>query len=239
MKVVLPVAGKGARYEPLTRWLPKCLAPVRQRPLIAWAVDALDVPPHHLVIVANERDRALLDPALDALFGRTCIRVWTQDTGGAPQTVLRAREHIENNDELLIVTPDLVWSADLALLRALRADAGLVVTTRQWEEPAELQRNYSYCRTAPDGRVTEVVEKPLVPLTLANVGAYWWAEGRQFVRFATAYLRAGETVRGESYIAPIYNHAMRAGLNVRTVLADTYVNLGSAQRAARWEGWGE
>ena len=237
MKIVLPVAGRGYRFEPLTDWLPKCLVPVRQRPLIAWAVNSLAFRPHELVIVANERERHILDPAFDAIFDRKVIRVWTPDTAGAPHTVLRAREHIDNADELLIITPDLAWDAPLDEFTDSDAAAGLVVTTQPRSEPVALQRKYSYCRADAAGRVIEVIEKPAEPLELANVGVYWWRHGADFIRHADAHLRDGRTVNGEHYIAPIYNDAIAAGLRVATVAATKYVNLGSAERAAQWEGW--
>ena len=238
MKIVLPVAGRGYRFEPLTRWLPKCLVPARQRPLASWAVTHLAFRPHELVLVGNERERALLDPAFDAIFDRKAIRVWTQDTGGAPHTVLRAREHIDNDEPLLIVTPDTAWRAPLDELARADCDAGLVVTDAHRSEPVQTQRKYSYAALDDEGRVTEVVEKPDSPLPWANIGVYWWRLGRDFVRCADAHLAAGQTVNGEHYIAPIYNAAIAAGLRVRTVKATQYVNLGSAARAARWEGWG-
>lgn len=239
MNVVLPIAGRGSRFDPLTRWLPKCLVPVRQRPLIAWAMDALRGEAHRVIVVANDRERAMLDPALDAVLGRHAVRVWTQDTAGAPHTVLRAREHIDNTDDLLILTPDMLWRADLTPVREGDADAALVVSTLPLRDPVEARRRYSYCRIAEDGRVTSVVEKPDIPLRLANVGAYWWRRGCDFITCAEQHLAEGNTVRGETYIAPVYNTAIEAGLVVRAVCATEYVNLGSAERAARWEGWGE
>jgi len=237
MKVILPVAGRDARYAPLTHWLPHCLVPVRQRPLIAWAVEGLTVAPHNLVVVGNERDRPLLDAALDTVLGRECVRVWTQDTAGVLCTLLRAREHIESREPLLIVVPGAAWSAPLERLTARKAEAGIVVTTRQWGEPVAEQQTYSYCRMAPDGRVTEVVERPAVPLTFANAGVYWWAQGCTFVRLALEHLRGGDPLEAGAGIGPVFNRAIGEGLEVRTVAADTYVNLRTAERAARWEGW--
>jgi len=238
MKIVLPVAGRGGRFEPLTDWLPKCLAPVRQRPLLWWAVRGLKYKPNDLVIIANERERHILDPAFDAIFDRKVIRVWTQDTGGASQTVLKAREFFDNREPLLIVTPDMVWYADLDAFREQSADAGLVVTSAHRQEPVEWQRGYSYCALGESGKVTKVIEKPVVPLQYANIGVYWWSEGRRFARYADFYLQRGETVNGERYIAPIYNAAIEHDERVCIVEATEYVNLGSAERAAKWEGWG-
>lgn len=237
MKIVLPVAGRGRRFEPLTDWLPKCVVPVRQRPLISWAVASLDYKPNELVIVANERERRILDRAFDAIFGREVIRVWTQDTAGAAHTVLKAREHFDNDDSLLIITPDLVWRAPLEELDARKAHAGLVVTRAFREEPVELQRKYSYCDVDPDCQVLRVVEKPQVPLDFGNIGVYWWRHGRDFARLAAAYVRGGDTIGGEKYIAPIYNLAIAGAMRVMAVEATEYVNLGDAERAARWEGW--
>lgn len=238
MKIILPVAGRGYRFEPLTEWLPKCLVPVRQKPLIAWAVAHLDWRPHELVIVANERERPLLDPAFDAIFDRKVLRVWTPDTAGAPHTVLRAAEHLETDDELLILTPDMAWRADLDTLRRADAHAGLVVTRGHHGEPLETRRKYSYCQVDAGGRVTRVVEKPEAPLEFANIGAYWWRHAREFLHTAERHLAEAAAVRGEYYIAPIYNEAIGGGRRVRVVEAAEYVNLGSAERAARWEGWG-
>lgn len=237
MKIVLPVAGRGTRFEPLTDWLPKCLVPVRQRPLISWAVANLAYEPHELAVVANERERHILEPAIDAIFGRRAARVWTQDTAGAAHTVMKAREHFDNDEPLLIITPDLVWQASLEKLHDRNADAGLVVTRAFRHEPVALQRKYSYCDADEHGQVVRVVEKPDTPLRLANIGVYWWRRGADFAQLASAYLRSGDTTRGEKYVAPIYNLAIAESMNVFAVEAEEYVNLGDADRAAAWEGW--
>jgi len=240
LKIVLPVAGRGTRFEPMTNCMPKCLVHVRQKPLALWALECLDWRPADVVLVANERERSQLDTAFDSIFGRACVRVWTPDTAGAPHTVMKAMEFIDSAEELLIITPDLLWAADLDALRNSDADAGLVCSTKPQTEPVELQRRYSYCALDAEDRVHKVVEKPHDPsdMPFANVGVYWWRHGSDFVRLARAYLHNAGGVNGERYIAPIYNLAIAGGMVVRTVEATDYYNLGSAERCAAFEGWG-
>lgn len=238
MNVVLPVAGRSLRFPPMGDWLLPCLVLVRQRPLIAWAVEPLAVAPRDVIVVGHERDRALLDRALDSILGREAVRVWTGDTPGTVHTVLRAREHLDGAQEVLIIAPGLVWSADLGRLRASDADAGLVVVAAPWEEAPERRREYTYCRLDPDGAVREVVERPAVPLTWVDIGVYWWREGRRFCECADRALSAGIRSANGFGMASVFNAALRSGVRVRTVRAQTYVNLCDAERAARWEGWG-
>jgi dTDP-glucose pyrophosphorylase len=112
---------------------------------------------------------------------------------------------IANSDQFV----DLSIDKYLEHMDSTKAD-GLIMTFCS-DDP-----KWSYCRMAPDGLVTEVVEKKVISND-ATVGIYNFARGSDFVRSAEVMILENRRVNGEFYVAPTYNILIEKGSRVVTM----------------------
>jgi dTDP-glucose pyrophosphorylase len=122
-------------------------------------------------------------------------------TRGAACTALLATEHIDNDEELLILSTSDVL--DIALSQVVRTfrdngdDAGIVIFK-------SLHPRYSFARLDDAGRVVEVAEKnPISPHAIA--GMYWFKSGSTFVSAAKDMIRKDARVNNRFFISPSLN----------------------------------
>ncbi len=235
MNIVMPMAGRGSRFAEIGHVTPKPLIDVRGRPMYAWAMDSLPLALARQVIficlAEHLRDRALerdlreryaaLDPVIIAL---------DRVTDGQACTVLMAREHIDNDEPLVIYNADTYCRTGLTerLRRLPDTVAGVLGV---FEAPGD---QWSFARTDASGRVLETAEKRRIS-PWATTGLYHFSHGRDFVRHAAAMIAAGERERGEFYVAPVYNRLIATGAEVRIDVAEEVWVLGTPEDLAHFE----
>lgn len=122
-------------------------------------------------------------------------------TAGSVCTALLASEHIDNDDELVLVAIDELIEADpVAMVEAFRSggyDAG-VVSFRS------VHPRYSFARIDSAGSVCEVAEKkPISKNALASF--YYFKKGRDFVECAKSVVRKDSKVNNGFYISQTMN----------------------------------
>lgn len=90
---------------------------------------------------------------------------------------------------------------------------------------AEFTDKASYAAIA-QGRITEVVEKRNIS-NLASAGVYGLTSIDLLEHMLATHFASGETVRGEFYVGPAYNHLIRAGVPVLPAAVLAKFDLGS------------
>lgn len=209
MNIVIPMAGRGARFAEKRILTPKPLIDVHGRTMIERAVESLDLTGQwHFVIRADEHEpqvRAMIEHI------KPGSRVIAIDyvTEGPASSVLLFKEYIDNTDPLIVANCDQImeWTSHRFLDYVSYYD-GAVVTYH-----AHTDKN-SYARVNKDGLVQEIREKQVISNISLN-GIHFWRQGRYFVNSAEAMIAADDRApNGEFYIGPSYNHMIRAGYTV-------------------------
>jgi glucose-1-phosphate thymidylyltransferase len=164
VQAVLPAAGRGSRLGPLTARRPKPLVPVRGRPLLAHALDAVRPAVDGAVVVVGYRGDRIRDRFGDAYRGLPLTYVEQPARRGLADALACARPEVEgpfvhlNADNVFGPAPG--GAANVRRLVARRretgADAALLV---ERVTPAAARR-VGVVATDTDGRVRDVVEKP-------------------------------------------------------------------------------
>lgn len=236
MNVVMPMAGHGSRFRKIGVQAPKPLIDVRGKPMYAWAMDSLPMQLVSRLIFICQREH------LDDLGLREDIERRYPDhdvviiaidtvTDGQACTVLLAREHIDNDEPLLIYNADTFCRTRMAqTLPALEAGVSGVLSVFRADGD-----KWSFARVDDSGRVVETAEKRRIS-DWATTGMYYFARGRDFVREADAMVAADERESGEFYVAPVYNRLINAGMDVRIDEADEVWVLGTPEDLAHFEG---
>lgn len=235
MNIVMPMAGRGSRFQEVGYAVPKPLIDVRGKPMYAWAMDSLPLRLAKRVIficlAEHLRDRSLADDirARYAAYDPIIISL-DKVTEGQACTVLEARPWIDSSDPLIIYNADTYCQTQLeSRLPVLsREIAGVLSVFNAAGD------KWSFARVDDTGRVVETAEKRRIS-DWATTGLYYFAHGSDFVRHAIAMIAANERERGEFYVAPVYNRLIAAGGDVRVDIADAVWVLGTPEDLADFD----
>lgn len=212
MNIVIPMAGRGSRFQVAGYDLPKPLIPVHGRAMIDVVVNNVrPAEPHRFIFLCLDDHLRDYDLAakLSALAPGCVVVPVRAVTEGAACTVLLAREYIDNDDSLMIANSDQ-W-VDVGIdgyLRSMDDGADGLIMTMWADHP-----KWSYIRLDERGRTIEVVEKEVVS-NEATVGIYNFRRGADFVRAADRMIAKDLRVNGEFYVAPVYNQLIAEGQRI-------------------------
>lgn len=207
-------AGRGRRFESLTRTLPKLLLPVLDRPLVLWqlaALRALGV--REVVLVVGhlgQQIRALVGDG--SLHGLAVTYVEQPQPLGIAHALACAGPRLGR--PFLCLLGDVFFeAADLARLAAACAGADAVLGVRAEDDPREVAHNFAVS-TDDGGWVRAVEEKPRHPHAgWKGVGVYL---------FRPPFLEVVATtppsaLRGERELTDAIQRLVEAGARVRAV----------------------
>lgn len=187
---VIPVAGKGTRWMPISRSVPKELLPVWRRTSASYAFeeavsagyeeiifvispDKQDVLEHFLQFDASDLGPEYAGLSLSNLHDKVHIRACVQDTPrGLGHAILCAEQEV-NGRPFAVLLPDEVLMQNGISLLTQKTPAVLLM-----EVPFEQRSHYGIVKAHEEtGRlmITDMVEKPkpaLAPSSLAITGRY-------------------------------------------------------------------
>jgi NDP-sugar pyrophosphorylase family protein len=165
MDAIILAAGLGTRLRPHTLTVPKPMLPVRGRPILDWALQALPGAVDRVVVVIH-----YLGEQIEAyLATQRHIPAWEvvrqHEPRGTGDALRCCRDRLRGGPFLVLNGDDLYGAADLA--RLARHPAGLLV------HPVEEPRRFGIAFLKADGSLEKLVEKPALDgPQLANTGAY-------------------------------------------------------------------
>ena len=175
MKAIIPAAGHGTRFLPVTRVVPKEMLPIGSRPALEVIVDeARDAGADEVVIVISHGKEMIRE----YFSGNPSIRfVYQEEQRGLGHAVLQAADAVGDGGEpVLILLGDALVaggsaSRELAAVSAAHGGAGVVGLERV---PRERVSRYGIVKMEGD-RIVDMVEKPdpaAAPSDLAVAGRY-------------------------------------------------------------------
>lgn len=206
MKVLIPAAGKGSRFQHSKYRAPKPCITVDNEFMLVRAAKTLGLNAEFIFILRENAYRNELANKLYETFPRCKVGVIDFDTFGSAETALIAESFLDQ-DELLIANCDQImnWNVEAALKQLRKFDAGLV--TIQSNDP-----KHSYAKVE-NNLVVEVQEKNVIS-DYALTGIHYWKHGSDFVRSARMMMTKENKTNGEFYIGPVYNEFIAEGNKV-------------------------
>ena len=209
MNILIPMAGRGSRFNLPQYNLPKPLININQKPLIEYVIDSLDLAGNYIFIVQKYHiDHYGVDEILKGIDPFCKIIAIDEVTDGPACSALLAKEYINNEDELVIANCDQImeWNSEIFLANCRFYD-GAVVTYH------ETSNKNSYAKLSSKGSVLQIKEKEVISNVSLN-GIHYWKKGNYFVRSAEEMIRKNERYNNEFYIGPSYNHMISNRLDV-------------------------
>jgi glucose-1-phosphate thymidylyltransferase len=199
VKGVILAGGTGSRLYPLTRITNKHLLPIYDRPMIAWAIEA--------VVSAGIDEIMLVSGGTHAgeflrLLGNGREYGIKEKAGGIAEA-LGLAAHFAGGEPVLVMLADNVLELSIkATVDAFCADpSGARILLSKVDEPEHL-RHLGVPVFGDDGRVTRIEEKPEKPASdYCVTGIYCYEPG---VFEVVAHLEP--SARGELEITDVNNH---------------------------------
>jgi len=197
---VFPVAGRGTRFLPATKAMPKEMLPIVDKPLIQHAVEeAVAAGATRLVFITGSTKRAIedhfdRDPELERALaasgkqdllalvhdilpaGVSCVYIRQGEPLGLGHAVLCARPAVGDEPFYVHLPDDLIHAPTgcLAQMRQQHEQHGASVLAVE-DVPREKTSSYGIVDVDGEQRLRKIVEKPQpeqAPSTLAVVGRY-------------------------------------------------------------------
>jgi dTDP-glucose pyrophosphorylase len=213
INIVIPMAGEGSRFVAAGFTRPKPLIPVGGVPMIELVVR--NIAPkraHRFVFIcqaAHARAFELVDFLSRIAPGCSVVEL-AEGTEGAACSVLKAKTHIDSDAPLMIANSDqfIDGGAEAFIEDWLSRDLDGSLMTMFSRDP-----KWSFAALRPDGSVDRVAEKEPIS-DQATVGLYGFSRGRDFVAAAEAMIAKNLRVKGEFYVAPVYNELIALGRRI-------------------------
>lgn len=204
INIVVPMAGRGSRFDEKGYTFPKPLIEIRRKPMIEVVVDNLRPrEEHRFVFICQEAHfhRYALKETLANIAPGSEIVTIEGVTEGAACTVLMAAGHFANSDELLIANSDQFVDFEIGdfLEHARTSDLDGDIVTFPATHP-----KWSFAKVDDDGRVIEVAEKRPIS-NQATAGIYYYRRGENFVEAAENMITKDIRTNDEFYVCPVYN----------------------------------
>lgn len=227
MRIILPMAGHGARFRDAGYTVDKPLIEINGFTLLEWALTPIpkdwekilivrkDQPGNEIVEVAlrSHFSRALNADNIERVLANKLMVVQLPgSTRGAAMTVLTAALALPPDEPVACMNCDQWFTTDPDLDK-ITATAmacgwdGYILTfggkEKPWPGPAW---SYAVCDEFGFGQVRQVIEKPKENVSPhATVGFYWWRRAGDLVQSICEMIGNRWTVNGEYYLAPSYN----------------------------------
>ncbi|GAA4726356.1 glycosyltransferase family 2 protein [Brevibacillus fulvus] len=231
MNIVLPMAGLGHRFRAAGYEQPKQLINVLGKPMFYWALDSLRpfVRIDKMIFVCL-REHLEAFPLKNAIY-RYCpqAKIVSLDCvlEGQAKTVLAAKMLMKPDEPLLIYNCDTfmytrktpIWS------RRNTGSDGVISVFRASDDC------FSYVQLDPTGLVKQVKEKEVIS-PYATTGLYQFAKARYFVEAAEEAIASHDRIKGEYYIAPLYNRLIDKGFRFEIDPVHACFPLGTPEQLA-------
>ena len=226
MNILIPMAGAGSRFQQAGYTFPKPLIDVEGKPMIQVVVENLNVDATFIYVVQkSHRAQYNLDTLLNLITPGCKIVEVDGLTEGAACTTLLAKEHINNDEPLLMANSDqfVEWDSNefMYKMNEQKVDGGILSfhsTHPKW----------SFAKVDEYGYVTEVAEKNPIS-DIATVGVYYWAKGSDYVKYAEQMIEKNIRVNNEFYVCPVYNEGIADGKKFKTFNIEKMWGLGTPE----------
>ena len=227
--ILIPMAGRGSRFEEQGYTDKKPFIDVNGKPMIHRVIENLGMEfdkEYMFILICLQEDFDKYDfTEFEKVIGHNSYDVVILDdvTEGAAQTVLTAKDLINDDTPLMTMNSDQLVDWDIERLFEMCEQFDGVIPCFYGEGNA-----WSYARTLDNGYVQEVAEKKQIS-KYATAGYYYWKKGSDFVKYAEQMIEDNSRTNGEFYVAPVYNWAIKDGKKIAIYMVDKVYELGTPE----------
>jgi NDP-sugar pyrophosphorylase family protein len=255
MKIVIPMAGRGSRFQAVADQnpeyqKPKPLINVKGKPMVRWAVESLpfvDLPgrsvktrftvkPSDLIFICLQQHEEMyqITEKLKETFSADIQVVLIQEvTRGAVETVLAAKPFIAPDQDMIISDSDHFFKGDALYEAILNKEAGVEGIIPVFRPPDE-EAKWSYTLFDESKTAVAVAEKDpelAAKGAYANIGAYYFSKGATFIKEAEEMVNSNEMYgpsgKQEFFVAPLYQRLISKDMKIKAAIVPQVWGLGT------------
>ncbi len=173
MKVIIPVAGAGAKLRPHTYTQPKPLIPLAGKTILSIIIDSfLEQGQNEFIFVIGYLGEKIQHYILEKYPNIEATFVVQKDRHGTGHAINLTKDYIKENEPLMIVYGDTICDYNVQEIISSKSS---LVALRKVDDP----RNFGVAEINKEGQLLRVVEKPKIPKSnMAMVGIYKIIESR-------------------------------------------------------------
>jgi len=235
MNIVIPLAGKDDNFE--SRGMIKPLTKIGEKTIIELISESRPFSYDRAIfIILKEHDiKYNFKTKLNSFFGNN-IKVIIIDkmTEGSPQTILLAKEYINNEEELLIDLGDQYLDLNgfpECIQNKDKEFDGLIPTFEAY------YWNQGYMVIDKKGFVNKVSEKDKLPISTHSTACIsYFKHGCDFVKYVEQMISKKKVAANGVYLPSLaYNEMIKDGKKIITCPCELIVNLGKIEGANVFE----
>jgi hypothetical protein len=216
--IVIPMAGESRRFREAGFQKPKYMLPLLDRSLFAWSVGSFEryfeSEPFAFVMLKAQGAAAFVRSEIEALGIRSARVVELEaPTTGQAMTVEKGLEALgaeAASSPITIFNIDTIRPG-FVMPETMKGSAGYLEVFRgpgeHWSFVEPAATPHGVARTTEKERISD----------LCCTGLYYFDSGARFMQALNAQrtLAGGGRVKGEEYVAPMYNRLIEAGCDIR------------------------
>ena len=246
------MAGKGSRFLDVADAnpeykKPKPLIKIKGKPMVVWAIESLkkfNLNPADLIFICrqdHETDFKISD-SLKNIFGQQIkVVLIDQITRGAGETVLKAKEYINSEEDIIVSDSDHYFDGSFLYDKIQSKDSkiqGIIPVFK----PPDQDPKWSFSLVEQGDIITAVGEKDKELAkkgALANIGGYYFTHGNVFIREVEEAIAendlTGDEGKKEFYVAPIYQRLINKGMKIVAAITPKVWGLGTPKDVEYFE----
>lgn len=210
--IVITMGGLGSRFRKQGFKVPKYMIEVRGRTLFEWSLMSLDgykedVNQYVFVVMKDE------DTDVREFIREKCLSLGIQNykvvildylTDGQATTAYLATKYLVDENALIIYNIDTYVEPGLMNSEELKGDGFIPCFQASGD-------HWSFVKIGDNGKAVEIVEKKRIS-NYCTLGAYYFKTCKLYIDLYMEYYSNSEnSVNGEKYVAPLYNHLVSKG----------------------------
>jgi len=224
MRIVIPMAGYGARLRPHTWSKPKPLVTVAGKPVLGHVLDIFSTLPHidEVVFIVGYLGEQVAEYVGQSYPHLKAVYVEQTELKGQSHALWLARQDLRG--PILICFVDTLIETDLSGLAETSAEAVAWVT--QVPDP----RRFGVAQVGADGWVQRLVEKPQdMSNNLVVVGFYYFRQAESLISAIEEQMARDTHLKGEYYLVDAINILLERGLKMCVQPVEVWQDCGKPE----------
>jgi dTDP-glucose pyrophosphorylase len=161
-------------------------------------------------------------------------------TDGSVSSILLAKEHINNDEELITTNCDqrTDWDAKKFIDFCNSSNSDGIVVTYPYDGILLNEKSpYSFIDVNSNGIATRLEEKFAIS-EHALCGIHYWKKGKYFVSSAEDMIKNNDRTNNEFYVAKTYNYMIKQGKNIKhyPIKKSEFYSLGTPEDVKKYNG---
>lgn len=226
LKIIIPMAGIGKRFAPLTHQRPKPLLRLTSQRLLDHVLDLFRpleaVHTLEYIFIVGHLGEQIKEHMQHAHPAKKVAYYEQKQLAGQSHAVYLAKDAISG--PMLLTYCDTITKTDFSLLTSNSMDG--VVWVHEVDDP----RRHGVAVMDSGNRVKQLVEKPnTMEHKSALTGLCYFPDGRKLIEAIEIQLERGTLLNNEYYLADAINILLENGVHIRAAWAEQWLDSGTPE----------